>query len=153
MPRRWAASADSTRFTCSWPHAKPALFSRLLLLLQHFLHEHGDRISRACYSRLRVLCLFQVTPILELIAVRVDCWYQNCNNHASQGDRRDSYVPLAQLDITSLPRAFVSRLFKFSFALDASCSRDTQAENSLSRGAEFAAAGSASQTDLLTSFL
>ena len=30
--------------------------------------------------------------------------------------------PLAQLDIASLPGAFVSRLFKFFFALDASCS-------------------------------
>ena len=37
VPRRWAASADSERFICSWPHAQPALFSRLLLLLQHFL--------------------------------------------------------------------------------------------------------------------
>ena len=37
VPRRWAASADSTRFACSWPHAKPASFSRLLLLLQHFI--------------------------------------------------------------------------------------------------------------------
>ena len=37
VPRRWAASADFECFTCSWPHAKPALFSRLLLLLQHSL--------------------------------------------------------------------------------------------------------------------
>ena len=41
-----------------------------------FLHEYGDRISRACYSRLRVLHSFHVTPILELIAVRVDRPYQ-----------------------------------------------------------------------------
>ena len=34
-PRRWAAIADSTRCICSWPHAKPASFLRLLLLLQH----------------------------------------------------------------------------------------------------------------------
>ena len=97
-------------------------------------------------------CLFQVTPILELIAVRVDRSYQNCNNHASQDDRIVTY-PLAQLDITALPRALVSRSFKFFFALDVSCPRDTQVENSLSRDAELAAAGSASKTDLLTSFL
>ena len=58
-----------------------------------FLHEHGDRISRACHSSLRVVYSFQGTPILELFAVRVDRSYQNCNDHASQGDRRDSYVP------------------------------------------------------------
>ena len=34
-PPRWAAFADSTRCICSWPHAKPASFLRVLLLLQH----------------------------------------------------------------------------------------------------------------------
>ena len=61
--------------------------------------------------------------------------------------------PLAQLDIASLPRAFVPRLFKFSFALDVCCSRDTQAENSLSRDAEFATAGLASKTTSSRAFL
>ena len=31
----WAAFADSTRCSCSWPHAKPASLWRLLLLPQH----------------------------------------------------------------------------------------------------------------------
>ena len=34
-PQRWAASADSTRCSCSWPHTKPASLLRLLLLPQH----------------------------------------------------------------------------------------------------------------------
>ena len=68
----------------------------------------------------------------------------------SQGQSR---TRSPQLDITSLPRAFVSRLFKFSFTSDAFCSRDTQAENSLPHDAEFAAAGPAFKTDLLTSSL
>ena len=42
-------------------------------------HELGDRISRTCYSRLRVLHSFQVTPILELVAVRVDRFAPNCS--------------------------------------------------------------------------
>ena len=79
VPRRWATSADSKRFTCSWPHAKPALFSRMLLLLQHFLMNLETRISRTRYSRLRVPHSFQVTPILELVAVRVDRSHQNCS--------------------------------------------------------------------------
>ena len=33
--QRWAASADSTRCTCSRPHDKPASFPRLLLLPEH----------------------------------------------------------------------------------------------------------------------
>ena len=85
-----ASALGRTRFTCSWPHAKSALFSRPLLLLQHFFMnmETESAVPTSC-----PFFSFQVTPILELIAVRVDRSYQNCNNHASQGDRKDSYVP------------------------------------------------------------
>ena len=91
------------------------------------------------------LTRLQMTPIPELVAVRVDRSFQVIS--------RMVWCPLAQFDIASLPRAFVPRLLKFSFALDVSSSRDTLAENSLSRDAEFTAAGSVSKTDPFASLL
>ena len=102
-------------------------------------HELGDRSSRTRYSRLRVLHSFQVTSLnssLFALIVRTKI-------AASTPPKAIAGIvthPLAQLDITSLPRAFVSRLFKFPSLW--MCS-----------GAEFAAAGPASETDLLTSSL